>query len=94
MAGATAARCATAASPGRSCRGAAACSTDPHAWHSPQRPDHLVVRHPHSAHWKAGATVFAMGRTVPAAADTCAGSGPGADTPARPVVHERLPAAA
>ncbi len=29
--------------------GAAASATEPHAWHSPQRPTHLPVSHPHSA---------------------------------------------
>jgi hypothetical protein len=29
---------------------AAASSTVPHAWHSPHRPAHFVVRQPHSAH--------------------------------------------
>ena len=28
--------------------GAAASATEPHAWHSPQRPTHLAVSHPHS----------------------------------------------
>ncbi len=28
--------------------GAAASATDPHAWHSPHRPTHLAVSHPHS----------------------------------------------
>ena len=28
--------------------GAATSSTDPHAWHSPHRPTHLVLDHPHS----------------------------------------------
>jgi hypothetical protein len=43
----------------------------PQAWHSPQRPDHLVVRHPHSAHWNAGpAEDFAMARTLPAGTDS------------------------
>ena len=28
--------------------GAPASATDPQAWHSPQRPTHLAVSHPHS----------------------------------------------
>ena len=28
--------------------GAAASATEPHAWHSPQRPTHLAVSQPHS----------------------------------------------
>jgi hypothetical protein len=28
--------------------GAAASATEPPAWHSPQRPTHLAVSHPHS----------------------------------------------
>ena len=31
-------------------RGAAASATLPHAWHSPHRPTHLAVSHPHSPH--------------------------------------------
>jgi hypothetical protein len=34
----------------RAMAGTAACSTVPQAWQPPQRPDHLVARHPHSAH--------------------------------------------
>ena len=30
--------------------GMAACSTVPHAWQPPHRPDHFLVRQPHSAH--------------------------------------------
>ena len=30
--------------------GAAASATEPQAWHSPQRPTHLAVSHPHSVH--------------------------------------------
>ncbi len=29
--------------------GAPASATEPHAWHSPQRPTHLAATHPHSA---------------------------------------------
>ena len=32
----------------RSVGAAAASATDPHAWHSPQRPTHLPVSQPHS----------------------------------------------
>ena len=28
--------------------GAAASATEPHAWHSPQRPTHLAASQPHS----------------------------------------------
>src|SRR4051794_2327335 len=49
-------------------------STVPHAWHSPQRPTHLTVVQPHSAHLYAGALeareVFvAMRSTLAAAPD-------------------------
>jgi hypothetical protein len=43
--------------------GAAISSTEPHAWHSPQRPTHLVLVHPHSVQRKGsfvGAAFFAM----------------------------------
>ncbi|GAA4115635.1 hypothetical protein GCM10022415_12200 [Knoellia locipacati] len=33
--------------------------TDPQAWHSPQRPTHLTVVHPHSVHRYAGRAPFA-----------------------------------
>ena len=36
--------------------GEAASTTDPHAWHSPQRPTHLEVSQPHSVQrWAGGA---------------------------------------
>ena len=39
---------------------AAASATDPHAWHSPHRPTHFAVSHPHSEQRYAGRAVFAM----------------------------------
>ena len=39
-------------------------ATEPHAWHSPQRPTHLPVSQPHSAQRYADLTfAFAMGET-------------------------------
>ena len=36
--------------------------TDPQAWHSPHRPTHLTVVHPHSVHRYAGLVPFAAMR--------------------------------
>ncbi|GAA3963513.1 hypothetical protein GCM10023085_52650 [Actinomadura viridis] len=46
--------------------------TEPHTWHSPQRPTHLEVCQPHSAQRYAGFAVFAfaMRRSVGVRADT------------------------
>src|SRR5262249_7315083 len=61
--------------------GTAACSTVPQAWQPPQRPDHFVARHPHSAHrYSCAAEELPMPGTVMAGADTPACS-PGAGTP-------------
>ncbi len=72
-------RPARAALPKPAARVTASCSTVPQAWHSPQRPDHFVVRHPHSAHWNAGPprTSPWPGRYPPAP------TGRAADTPGR-----------
>ena len=54
----------------RAMAGADISSTVPQAWHSPQRPDHLVVRQPHSAQRNTGAAEdFPMIRTVTAGYD-------------------------
>src|SRR5512140_680839 len=46
-------------------------STVPHAWHPPQRPDHFVVRQPHSAQRYIGPVDdFPMPRTVTTGCDT------------------------
>src|SRR5690606_10356019 len=39
-------------------------STVPQAWHSPQRPTHLLVVHPHSVQAKAGAVLGGMGASL------------------------------
>src|SRR5262245_20761905 len=44
--------------------GAAASATDPQSWHSPQRPTHLEVSHPHSLQRNVGRGVLGMGRTL------------------------------
>jgi hypothetical protein len=44
----------------RPVRAGAATSTVPHAWHSPQRPTHLLVVHPHSAQTYAGRAVLVL----------------------------------
>jgi hypothetical protein len=50
--------------------GAVISATVPQAWHSPQRPDHFVVRQPHSAQRNADAADdFPMARTVAAGYD-------------------------
>ncbi|GAA1448556.1 hypothetical protein GCM10009602_40170 [Nocardiopsis tropica] len=49
--------------------GAPASSTVPQAWHSPQRPTHLRVLHPHSAHRNVVFAAFAMVATLAAAGD-------------------------
>jgi hypothetical protein len=55
----------------RAMAGAAACSTVPQAWQPPHRPDHLVDRHPQSAHWYSDAAEeLPMARTVVAGSDT------------------------
>src|SRR5215467_15170632 len=70
-AAATATTCAMLRTPGPSRASPAVSSTVPHAWHPPQRPDHLVVRQPHSAQRYAGpADDFPMPRTVTTACDT------------------------
>ena len=80
-------RPARAALPKPAARVTAICSTVPQAWHSPQRPDHFVVRHPHSAHWNAGRRGLrhgpdATGRHRQGGRATL----PDADTPAPPAV--------
>ena len=54
--------------------GPAVSSTVPQAWHSPQRPDHFVVRQPHSAQrYNGGVDDFPMVRTVAAGYDNPVG---------------------
>ena len=48
----------------------AASATDPQAWHSPQRPTHLVASQPHSEQRNAGRGLFGMAGTLNGAADT------------------------
>src|SRR5690625_435261 len=50
--------------------GAPASSTVPQAWHSPQRPTHLRVDHPHSVHRNVDFAALAMADTLSARADT------------------------
>ena len=52
-------------------------STEPHVWHSPQRPTHLVADQPHSEHLNAGrgeegrfTLVEVTSRTLDAGSDT------------------------
>ena len=40
--------------------GVAASTTDPQAWHSPQRPTHLLVSQPHSVQRWAGRAALAV----------------------------------
>jgi hypothetical protein len=55
----------------RASAGTAASSTVPHAWHSPHRPDHRVVRQPHSLQRKTDPVDdFPMTRTVLTGCDT------------------------
>jgi hypothetical protein len=57
--------------PIRARAGPAVSSTVPHAWHPPQRPDHFVVRQPHSAQRYIGPVDdFPMPRTITTRWDT------------------------
>ncbi len=47
----------------------AASATDPHAWHSPQRPTHLAASQPHSLHRNEGRGDFGMSGTLCHGAD-------------------------
>jgi len=48
----------------------------PHAWQPPQRPDHFLVRQPHSAHWYSDAAEeLPMTRTVAGRSDINAPQG-------------------
>src|SRR5215831_12144207 len=81
-AAATATTCAMLRTPDPSRARPAVSSTVPHAWHPPQRPDHLVVRQPHSAQRYVGpADDFPMPGTVTTGCDTpesqAGGSWPG-----------------
>ena len=49
---------------------AAASTTEPHAWHSPQRPTHFAVSQPHSLQRYVGRGGFGMAGTVGHGADT------------------------
>ncbi|GEA81220.1 hypothetical protein CUD01_16640 [Cellulomonas uda] len=65
--------------------GPASSTTEPHDWHSPHRPTHFVVVHPHSVHRNPGVReaedrplFVATARTLAAASDiprTPCGSG-------------------
>ncbi|CAB5013821.1 unannotated protein [freshwater metagenome] len=55
------ARWLTAPGTSESLFGADISSTLPHTWHSPQRPTHLFVVHPHSTQRNGSFSVFAMG---------------------------------
>jgi hypothetical protein len=68
---ATTMTCAMLRTPGPSRPRAGVSSTVPHAWHPPQRPDHFVVRQPHSAQRYIGPVDdFPMPRTVTMGCDT------------------------
>src|SRR5215831_7088708 len=83
-AAATATTCAMLRTPDPSRARPAVSSTVPHAWHPPQRPDHLVVRQPHSAQRYVGpADDFPMPGTVTTGCDT-PGARPGPLLGARP----------
>ncbi len=58
-AGALTAPATTRRGPACGAAAAPASCTVPHAWHSPHRPAHLVVRQPHSVHRKARAAAAA-----------------------------------
>src|SRR5690606_32573030 len=78
-AGAVTAPGATICTPAR----APSSSTVPHAWHSPQRPTHLVVRHPHSAHrYPVRCAALLMAGTLPRSADKLPSAGGGRVRPA------------
>ena len=73
---ATAMTCAMLRTPGPSRAGPAVSWTVPHAWHPPQRPDHFVVRQPHSAQrYSEPVEDFPMFRTVTRGCDTRGPSG-------------------